>query len=92
VRTINALDHRGRRWRAAFESGSLTAIQAAVRTGVGAATLLAGNVETGMTVLVPCEHDLPPAPQIELGLFRRPGLRGDNVTDRLESLLWSALG
>jgi DNA-binding transcriptional LysR family regulator len=91
VRTINALDHAGRRWRAAFESGSLTAIQAAVRSGVGAATLLAGNVEAGMTVLEPREHDLPAPPQIELGLYRRPGSRGDGMTDRLESLLWRAL-
>jgi|SRR5579863_7257814 len=92
VRTIDALEHRGRRWRAAFESGSLTAIQAAVRSGVGAATLLVGNIETGMTVLEPREHDLPPAPQIELGLYRRPGLRRDNILDRIENLLWRALG
>jgi DNA-binding transcriptional LysR family regulator len=91
VRTINALDHAGRRWRAAFESGSLTAIQAAVRAGVGTATLLAGNVEAGMIVLNARDHNLPIAPRIELGLYRRPGLRGDRVTDVLENLLWKSL-
>jgi DNA-binding transcriptional LysR family regulator len=92
VRTVNALDQSGRRWRAAFESGSLTAIQAAVRAGVGAATLLPGNVGPGMAVLEPREHNLPAAPLIELGLYRRSGLRGDGVTDLLEGLMWKALG
>jgi DNA-binding transcriptional LysR family regulator len=92
VRTVNALDGAGRSWRAAFESGSLTAIQAAVRAGVGAATLLPGNVDSGMIVLEPRGHGLPAAPQVELGLYRRPGLRGDGITDLLEGLLWRAVG
>ena len=91
VRTVNALDHSGRPWRAAFESGSLTAIQAAVRAGVGIATLLKANVEVGMAVLEAHDHNLPAAPKIELGLYRRLGLRGDEATDLLERLLWRAL-
>jgi DNA-binding transcriptional LysR family regulator len=91
VKTVNALDQAGRRWRAAFESGSLTAIQAAVRAGVGVATLLKGNVETGMIALEAKDHDLPGAPRIELGLYRRPGLRGDDIIELLEGLLWRAL-
>jgi DNA-binding transcriptional LysR family regulator len=51
VRTVQALERSGRRWRAAFESGSLIAIQAAVRAGVGIATLLPGNIEAGIVVL-----------------------------------------
>jgi DNA-binding transcriptional LysR family regulator len=91
VKTVNALDDSGRRWRAAFESGSLTAIQAAVRAGVGIATLLKGNVEAGMTVLEADNHNLPAAPRIELGLYRRPGIRSDDITDLLERLVWKAL-
>jgi DNA-binding transcriptional LysR family regulator len=91
IRTLNALDRSGRRWRTAFESGSLTAIQAAVRAGVGVATLLAGNVEGDMVVLAPRDHGLPPAPRVELGLYRRPALLSDSVTDVLEGLLWRAV-
>jgi DNA-binding transcriptional LysR family regulator len=92
VRTISALDQSARRWRAAFESGSLTAVQAAVRAGVGVATLLPGNVESGMGVLEARDNNLPTAPHVELGLYRRPGLRGDNLIDLLEGLLWRAVG
>jgi DNA-binding transcriptional LysR family regulator len=91
VRTVQALDQSGRRWRTAFESGSLTAIQAAVRAGVGVATLLPGNVATGMTVLDPEASQLPAPPDVELALYRRPGLRNDPVTDVLERLLWRAV-
>jgi len=92
VRTVQALDRLGRRWRTAFESGSLTAIQAAVRAGVGIATLLPGNVESGMTVLDCKASRLPNAPDVELALYRRPGLRNDPIVDLLERLLWKAVG
>ena len=91
VRMVQALDRAGRRWRTAFESGSLAAIQAAVRAGMGVATLLPRNVESGMTVLDPPAHQLPPPPTVELALYRRPGLRNDPVTDVLERLLWKAI-
>lgn len=91
VRTVQALDEAGRRWRTAFESGSLTAIQAAVRAGVGIATLLPGNVETGMTILDPAATELPAPPDVELALYRRPGQRNDPATDVLERLLWKAV-
>ena len=92
VRTVQALDRSGRRWRTAFESGSLTAIQAAVRAGVGVATLLPGNVETGMAVLDPEANQLPAPPDVELALYRRPGLQNDPAIDVLERLLWRAVG
>jgi DNA-binding transcriptional LysR family regulator len=91
VRTVQALDQSGRRWRTAFESGSLTAIQAAVRAGVGIATLLPGNVEADMTVLDPGTNQLPTPPDVELALYRRPRLRNDPITDVLERLLWKAV-
>lgn len=92
VRTVQALDRFGRRWRAAFESGSLIAIQAAVRAGVGITTLLPGNVETGIVVLDPRTCHLPAPPRVELALYRRPTLRTDPVSDFLEGLLWKATG
>jgi DNA-binding transcriptional LysR family regulator len=92
VRTVQALDRSGRRWRAAFESGSLIAIQAALRAGVGIATLLPGNVETGIVVLDPRACHLPVPPRIELALYRRPALRIDPISDFLENLLWKAAG
>jgi len=92
VRTVQALDRCGRRWRAAFESGSLVAIQAAVRAGVGIATLLPGNVEAGIVVLDPRACRLPAPPRVELALYRRPALRNDPVADFLENLLWKAAG
>src|SRR6266436_6257337 len=87
-----ALDRCGRRWHAAFESGSLVAIQAAVRAGVGIATLLPGNVEAGIVVLDPRACRLPAPPRDELALYRRPALRNDAVSDFLENLLWKAAG
>src|SRR6266705_65029 len=90
VRTVQALDRCGRRWRAAFESGSLIAIQAAVRAGVGIATLLHGNVEAGMVVLDPRACHLPAPPRVELARYRRPALQTDPVSDFLENLLWKA--
>src|SRR6266436_5155274 len=87
-----SFDRCGRRWRAAFESGSLVAIQAAVRAGVGIATLLPGNVEAGIVVLDPRACRLPAPPRDELALYRRPALRNDPVADFLENLLWKAAG
>lgn len=91
VRTVQSLDQFGRRWRTAFESGSLIAIQAAVRAGVGVATLLPGNVGAGLTALDIKASRLPEPPKIEIALYRRPGLRGDPATAALEDLLWKAV-
>jgi DNA-binding transcriptional LysR family regulator len=91
ARTVQALDRSGRRWRAAFESGSLIAIQAAVRAGVGIATLLPANVEAGIVVLDPRKYRLPAPPRVELALYRRPDFQSDPITDFLENLLWKAV-
>jgi hypothetical protein len=44
-----------------------------------------------MTILDPKANKLPAAPDVELALYRRPGLRNDPVTDVLERLLWKAV-
>jgi DNA-binding transcriptional LysR family regulator len=80
-----ALSSAGRRCRVAFESGSLTAVQAAVRAGLGATALL----PTSMAGLVsePISQDLPALPEIEIGLSRRPESEGDKLVNAVEELL-----
>jgi DNA-binding transcriptional LysR family regulator len=73
----------GRRSRIAFESGSLSAVQAAVRAGVGATALL----PMSMTGLVSAPSELPVLPDIEIGLSRRPESKGDKLVDAVEEML-----
>jgi DNA-binding transcriptional LysR family regulator len=88
----------GHAWRPAFEASSLAAVQAAVQAGLGVAALLPGTVPPGTALAAadpgatPPGTRLPGAPSVELGLYRRAGLAGGPVLDRLEDLLWRALG
>ncbi len=79
------LNSAGRRCRIAFESGSLTAVQAAVRAGLGVTALL----PTSMTGLVSASisNVLPPLPDIEIGLSRRPESEGDKLVSAVEEML-----
>lgn len=77
------LSSAGRRWRIAFESGSLTAVQAAVRAGLGLTALL----PTSMTGLVNAADNLPVLPDIEIGLSRRPESAEDKLVDAVEEML-----
>src|SRR5262249_4692112 len=95
VRTVQALDRSRRRWRAAFESGSLIAIQAAVRARGGTATPLPRDTQAarvGVPPRAPRACRLPAPPRVELALYRRRALRNDPVSDFLENLLWKAAG
>ncbi|MEV0232056.1 LysR substrate-binding domain-containing protein [Nonomuraea sp. NPDC050786] len=83
---LDALNQRGRRWRIAFQSTSLAAVQAAICAGIGVGTLLAGNVPAH-AVRLGSRHDLPPAPQVEIAITRRPGTENDAAVDSLERLL-----
>jgi DNA-binding transcriptional LysR family regulator len=80
-----SLSSAGRRSRIAFESGSLTAVQAAVRAGVG----VTGLLPTSMAGLVsaPLSNGLPALPDIEIGLSRRPESEGDKLVDAVEEML-----
>lgn len=79
-----SLSSAGRDCRITFESGSLTAVQAAVRAGLGATALL----PTSMAGLVSApSHHLPPLPDIEIGLSRRPESAGDRLVDAVEEML-----
>jgi DNA-binding transcriptional LysR family regulator len=78
-----ALSSVGRRSRIAFESGSLTVVQSAVRAGLGVTALL----PTSMAGLVSAPSDLPSLPDIEIGLSRRPESEGDKLVDAVEEML-----
>jgi DNA-binding transcriptional LysR family regulator len=83
---LATLDAAGRRWRIAFESNSLAAVQAAVRSGLGVAGLLPANLQPGMVAVTP-DEGLPPLADVEVGLVRRSGTEGDPVVDAVEGLL-----
>lgn len=82
---LEALERDGRGWRVTFESNSLVAVLAAVRSGLGVTALMPGNLEPA----VAC-HDtasLPDLPDVELGLARRPRTEGDRLVDAVENAL-----
>jgi DNA-binding transcriptional LysR family regulator len=88
---LDAVERAGRRWRVAFQSNSMAAVQAAVVTGLGAAALLPGSVPAG------CSADaaatlLPDLPEVDIAVSRRPGVEGDLALNTLESLLVASVG
>jgi DNA-binding transcriptional LysR family regulator len=76
----------GRSCRIAFESGSLTAVQAAVRAGLGVTALLPTSLGPGL-ISAPLSPYLPALPEIEIGLSRRPESEGDNLVSAVEEML-----
>ena len=83
---LAALGAAGRRWRIAFESGSLIAVSAAARAGLGVTALL--PVTMGYGIVTPALFPpLPPLPEIEIGLARRPDSENNPLTDAVEALL-----
>jgi DNA-binding transcriptional LysR family regulator len=81
-----ALSAAGIGSRVVFESGSLTAVQAAVRAGLGATVLLPTAMAPGL-VSSPVSNILPPVPMLEFGMARRMETLGDRLTDAVEELL-----
>jgi DNA-binding transcriptional LysR family regulator len=82
----SALSAVGKSSRIVFESGSLTAVQAAVRAGLGVTTLLPTAMVQGI-VSAQVSQFLPPLPDIEIGLSRRPESEGDVLTNAVEAML-----
>ncbi|HEX7390074.1 MAG TPA: LysR substrate-binding domain-containing protein [Acidiphilium sp.] len=76
----------GRHCRIAFESGSLTAVHAAVRAGLGIAALLPSAIAPGLVSASLSRH-LPPLPEVEIGLARRPESEGDMLVNAVEAML-----
>ena len=81
-----ALSSAGRRYRIAFESGSLTAVQAAIRAGLGVTALLPTSLAPGL-ISAPLSQVLPSLPDIEIGLSRRPESEGNNLVSAVEEML-----
>jgi DNA-binding transcriptional LysR family regulator len=86
---LDGLSRHGRRWRVAFQSTSVHAVQAAIAAGIGIGALLANNVPPTARRLSP-RHDLPPAPLVDLAISRRAGTDADGALDSLERLLHRA--
>ncbi|WP_202873415.1 LysR substrate-binding domain-containing protein [Kribbella capetownensis] len=83
---LETLDAAGRSWRLAFESTSLVAVQAALRTGLGVAPMLPANVDPELRA--PRNHPgLPALPTVEIGLIRRSGTEGDPLLDAVDAAL-----
>jgi DNA-binding transcriptional LysR family regulator len=86
---LDALARHGRRWRVAFQSTSLVAVQAAVSAGLGVAALLPINVPAGSVQLdVPT---LPTPPAVDIVIARRAGLEHHPPLDTLERMLRRAI-
>lgn len=79
---LNTLEAHGRTWRIVFESTNLAAVLAAVDAGLGVAAVLPSPAHP-----VTAPTQLPPLPEVEVGLVRRPGTEGDPLVDQAETLL-----
>lgn len=82
---LEALEAAGRQWRIAFESTSLSGVQAAVRAGLGVAAMLPANLAPD--AVPPPAHALPALPSVGIGLVRRSGTEGDPLVDAVEAAL-----
>jgi DNA-binding transcriptional LysR family regulator len=83
---ITALSAAGRKYRVTFESGSLTALQSAVRAGLGVTTMLPMAMAPGLSSL-PVAPFLPELPDIDIGLARQPLSEGNVLTNAVEEML-----
>jgi len=88
---LECLNKNECRWRLAFESTSVQAIQAAVRAGIALSALLPMNMQAGIVAIDLQNSRLPKIPPVELALYRRSGTERDRVLDILETLLWRSL-
>jgi DNA-binding transcriptional LysR family regulator len=83
---LDAIGHHGRRWRIAFQSTSVYAVQAAISAGLGVGALLAGNLPP-TAVRPSTRQNLPPAPLVDIAISRRAGTESDAAVHSLERLL-----
>jgi DNA-binding transcriptional LysR family regulator len=83
---LDAIGHHGRRWRIAFQSTSVQAVQAAISAGLGVGALLAGNLPP-VAVRPTTRHNLPSAPLVDIAISRRAGTESDAAVHSLERLL-----
>jgi DNA-binding transcriptional LysR family regulator len=91
ARAFETLDAARRVWRIAFTSGSLSALSAAARAGIGLMPHSVRLMPPGLAV-VPPEPDLPRLPDVEFVIIG-PG-RGNAVAEALTGVIlqWAAYG
>jgi DNA-binding transcriptional LysR family regulator len=85
-RMITALSAAGRKYRIVFESGSLTALQSAVRAGLGVTTMLPMAMAPGLSSQ-PVAQYLPELPDIEIGLARHAESEGNVLVNAVEEMM-----
>jgi DNA-binding transcriptional LysR family regulator len=70
---LDALDHAGRRWRLAFVSHSLAAVEAIANQGLAITVVKSGTLPRSLTTFGR-EHGLPPLPLADIRLHCAPSL------------------
>lgn len=85
-RIVSALTKVGRPYRIVFETGSLTALQSAVRAGLGVTTMLPMAIAPGLDSQA-AAASLPELSDVEIGLARQPESAGSALTDAVEEML-----
>lgn len=87
---IAALDEAGIPWRVAFTSPSLGSVWAAVAAGLGITVRTHFGIPSGVRILPPEDHGLPPLPSIDLALHRAtPQLAP--VSERMHAIIRESL-
>ena len=85
-RITSALTKAGRAYRTVFETGSLTALQSAVRAGLGVTTMLPIAIAPGLDSQA-AGAALPALSDVDIGLARQPESEGSTLTDAVEEML-----
>jgi len=72
-RVAKVLGQAAKPWRTICTSTSLSAVQSAIEAGLGIAVLLDANIRTNTMKIIGTAEGLPPAPDVDFGLFIRDG-------------------
>lgn len=84
------LDRAGIAWRLAFETPSLGGLWAATAAGLGIAVRTPIGLPSGLQVLNPKDHGLPPLPSLGL-ILHRAKKAGDPISDALAGIVQQAV-
>ena len=72
-RVAKVLAQAAKPWRTVCTSTSLSAVQSAIEAGLGIAVLLDANIRSSTMKVIGAAEGLPPAPDVDFGLFIRSG-------------------
>jgi DNA-binding transcriptional LysR family regulator len=72
-RVAKVLGQAAKPWRTVCTSTSLSAVQSAIEAGLGVAVLLDANIRSSTMKIIGTAEGLPPAPDVDFGLFIRSG-------------------